>query len=98
MYEFVTLSLPTSLSEKLATTTSLETSNPSSTLHRASSRIHFVQFDLTFFLSRFSGYGIGSLVAVKAEDILLFDRDAYNAKAEQGAKIADDGVKEAFEN
>ena len=57
----------------------------------------FILFQL-FFLSRFSGYGIGSLVAVKAEENLLFDRDAYNAKTEQGAKIADDGVKEAFEN
>ena len=35
-------------------------------------------------------------MAVKAEDILLFDRDAYNAKAEQGAKIAEDSVEEVF--
>ena len=40
---------------------------------------------IQLFLSKFSGMvpATGSLVAIKAEDILLFHRDAYNAKAEQ---------------
>ncbi|KIJ98527.1 hypothetical protein K443DRAFT_207234 [Laccaria amethystina LaAM-08-1] len=44
--------------------------------------------------------GTGSLVAITAEDsfyILRFDRDAYNAKIEEGAEITDEGVEEAFE-
>ncbi|TFK33271.1 coatomer protein [Crucibulum laeve] len=44
--------------------------------------------------------GTGSLVAITAEDsfyILRFDRDAYNAKLEEGADITDEGVEEAFE-
>ncbi|KAF8814154.1 hypothetical protein BYT27DRAFT_7266764 [Phlegmacium glaucopus] len=44
--------------------------------------------------------GTGSLVAITAEDsfyILRFDRDAYNAKLEEGAEITDEGVEEAFE-
>ncbi|EIM88049.1 coatomer protein [Stereum hirsutum FP-91666 SS1] len=42
----------------------------------------------------------GTLVAVAAEEsfyILRFDRDAYNAKLEEGADIGDEGVEEAFE-
>ncbi|ETW83757.1 hypothetical protein HETIRDRAFT_415508 [Heterobasidion irregulare TC 32-1] len=42
----------------------------------------------------------GTLVAIAAEDsffILRFDRDAYNAKLEEGAEIGDEGVEEAFE-
>ncbi|KAG7447824.1 coatomer protein [Guyanagaster necrorhizus] len=44
--------------------------------------------------------GTGSLVAIVAADsfyILRFDRDAYNAKIEEGAEISDEGVEEAFE-
>jgi len=44
--------------------------------------------------------GTGSLVAITSEDsfyILRFDRDAYNAKLEEGAEITDEGVEEAFE-
>ncbi|KAK0190304.1 coatomer protein [Armillaria mellea] len=44
--------------------------------------------------------GMGSLVAITAADsfyILRFDRDAYNAKIEEGAEISDEGVEEAFE-
>ncbi|KAK0499429.1 coatomer WD associated region-domain-containing protein [Armillaria luteobubalina] len=44
--------------------------------------------------------GTGSLVAITAADsfyILRFDRDAYNAKIEEGAEISDEGVEEAFE-
>jgi coatomer subunit beta' len=44
--------------------------------------------------------GTGSLVAITAEDsfyILRFDRDAYNAKLEEGTQITDEGVEEAFE-
>jgi len=44
--------------------------------------------------------GTGSLVAITAEDsfyILRFDRDAYNAKVEEGGEITDEGVEEAFE-
>lgn len=44
--------------------------------------------------------GTGSLVAITADDsfyILRFDRDAYNAKLEEGADITDEGVEEAFE-
>ena len=39
-------------------------------------------------------------MAITAEDsfyILRFDRDAYNAKIEEGAEITDEGVEEAFE-
>lgn len=39
-------------------------------------------------------------MAVTAEDsfyILRFDRDAYNAKLEEGADIGDEGVEEAFD-
>ena len=42
----------------------------------------------------------GSLVPITAEDlfyILRFNRDAYNAKVEEGAEITDEGVEEAFE-
>ncbi|KAJ3482906.1 hypothetical protein NLI96_g6658 [Meripilus lineatus] len=44
--------------------------------------------------------GTGTLVAVCAEDsyyVLRFDRDAYNAKLEEGADVGDEGVEEAFE-
>jgi coatomer subunit beta' len=44
--------------------------------------------------------GTGSLVAIASEDsfyILRFDRDAYNAKLEEGTEITDEGVEEAFE-
>lgn len=44
--------------------------------------------------------GTGTLVAICAEDsyyVLRFDRDAYNAKLEEGAEIGDEGVEEAFE-
>ncbi|KII94541.1 hypothetical protein PLICRDRAFT_169285 [Plicaturopsis crispa FD-325 SS-3] len=44
--------------------------------------------------------GTGSLVAITTDDsfyILRFDRDAYNAKLEEGAVITDEGVEEAFE-
>ncbi|KAK0447642.1 coatomer protein [Armillaria borealis] len=44
--------------------------------------------------------GTGSLVAITAADsfyILRFNRDAYNAKIEEGAEISDEGVEEAFE-
>ncbi|OSC97980.1 coatomer beta [Trametes coccinea BRFM310] len=44
--------------------------------------------------------GTGNLVAIAAEDsfyVLRFDRDAYNAKLEEGAEITDEGVEEAFE-
>jgi len=40
------------------------------------------------------------MVAIAAEDsfyILRFDRDAYNAKLEEGVEIGDEGVEEAFE-
>jgi hypothetical protein len=49
----------------------------------------------------FSSSGTGSLVAIQvtAEDsfILRFDRDFYNAKAEERAEITDEDVEEAFE-
>lgn len=44
--------------------------------------------------------GTGELVAICAEDsyyVLRFDRDAYNAKLEDGSDIPDEGVEEAFE-
>ncbi len=44
--------------------------------------------------------GTGELVAICADDsyyILRFDRDAYNAKLEEGVEISDEGVEEAFE-
>ncbi|KAF8888138.1 coatomer protein [Gymnopilus junonius] len=44
--------------------------------------------------------GTGSLVAIASDDsyyILRFDRDAYNAKLEEGGEITDEGVEEAFE-
>ncbi|TFY80045.1 hypothetical protein EWM64_g3966 [Hericium alpestre] len=44
--------------------------------------------------------GAGSLVAIASADsfyILRFDRDAYNAKLEEGNDIGDEGVEEAFE-
>lgn len=44
--------------------------------------------------------GTGSLVAIVAVDsfyVLRFDRDAYNAKLEEGVEITDEGVEEAFE-
>ncbi|EMD40312.1 hypothetical protein CERSUDRAFT_110917 [Gelatoporia subvermispora B] len=44
--------------------------------------------------------GTGSLVAIATDDsyyVLRFDRDAYNAKLEEGAEIGDEGVEEAFE-
>ncbi|KIY50151.1 coatomer protein [Fistulina hepatica ATCC 64428] len=44
--------------------------------------------------------GTGSLVAVATTDsfyVLRFDRNAYNAKVEEGAVITDEGVEEAFE-
>jgi len=39
-------------------------------------------------------------VAITAEEsfyILRFDREAYNAKLEEGAEITDEGVEEAFD-
>ncbi|KAK0243454.1 coatomer protein [Armillaria nabsnona] len=44
--------------------------------------------------------GTGLLVAITAAEsfyILRFNRDAYNAKIEEGAEISDEGVEEAFE-
>ncbi|KAH8092503.1 coatomer beta [Cristinia sonorae] len=44
--------------------------------------------------------GTGSLVAICAEDsyyVLRFDRDAYQAKLDEGAEITDEGVEEAFD-
>jgi coatomer subunit beta' len=44
--------------------------------------------------------GSGSLVAITSQEtfyILRFDRDAYNAKLEEGAQITDEGVEEAFD-
>jgi len=44
--------------------------------------------------------GTGTLVAIVTDDsfyVLRFDRDAYNAKLEEGADIGDEGVEEAFE-
>ena len=44
--------------------------------------------------------GTGSLVAITSGEsfyILRFDRDAYNAKVEEGAEITDEGVEEAFD-
>ncbi len=44
--------------------------------------------------------GTGSLVAITSEDsfyILRFDRDAYNAKVDEGAEVTDEGFEEAFE-
>ena len=44
--------------------------------------------------------GTGTLVAITTADsfyILRFDRDAYNAKLEEGAEITDEGVEEAFD-
>ncbi len=44
--------------------------------------------------------GTGSLVAITSEDsfyILRFDREAYNAKIDEGAEITDEGVEEAFD-
>jgi hypothetical protein len=40
------------------------------------------------------------LVAIISEDsfyIFCFDRDAYNAKDEEGAELTDEGFEEAFE-
>lgn len=40
------------------------------------------------------------MVAICAEDsyyVLRFDRDAYQAKLDEGADITDEGVEEAFE-
>ncbi|KAI0033319.1 coatomer protein [Vararia minispora EC-137] len=42
----------------------------------------------------------GNLVAITAEDsfyILRFDREAYNAKLEEGIDLGDEGVEEAFD-
>lgn len=44
--------------------------------------------------------GTGTLVAIASEDsfyVLRFDREAYNARLEEGAEIKDEGVEEAFE-
>ncbi|KAF8165977.1 coatomer protein [Crassisporium funariophilum] len=44
--------------------------------------------------------GTGGLVAIATEEsfyVLRFDRDAYNAKLEEGSEITDEGVEEAFE-
>ncbi|KDQ63948.1 hypothetical protein JAAARDRAFT_27621 [Jaapia argillacea MUCL 33604] len=44
--------------------------------------------------------GTGTLVAIATEDsfyILRFDRDAYNAKLEEGGDIGDEGVEDAFD-
>ncbi|KAG6836087.1 hypothetical protein H0H93_011499 [Arthromyces matolae] len=44
--------------------------------------------------------GTGSLVAIISDDsfyILRFDRDAYDAKVEEGSPLTDEGVEEAFE-
>ena len=53
-------------------------------------------------LTRYQIYwsGTGSLVAITSEDsfyILRFDRDAYNAKLEEGVEVTDEGVAEAFD-
>lgn len=39
--------------------------------------------------------GTGSLVAI-TEDLLCFDRDAYNAKLEEDVEITNGGIEEAF--
>ena len=60
----------------------------------------FVQSDSILSFVQVFWSGTGSLVAITAEDsfyILRFDRDAYNAKVEEGAEITDEGVEEAFE-
>ena len=39
-------------------------------------------------------------MTITSEDsyyVLRFDRDAYNAKAESGADLGDEGVEEAFD-
>lgn len=39
-------------------------------------------------------------MAITTDDsfyVLRFDRDAYNAKLEEGAEAGDEGVEEAFE-
>ncbi|KAF7798395.1 hypothetical protein EIP86_009616 [Pleurotus ostreatoroseus] len=44
--------------------------------------------------------GTGALVAICTDDsyyVLRFDRDAYNAKLEEGVEVTDEGVEEAFE-
>jgi coatomer subunit beta' len=44
--------------------------------------------------------GTGNLVAVAADDsyyVLKFDRDAYQARVDDGAELTDEGVEEAFE-
>ena len=44
--------------------------------------------------------GTGSLVAITSEEsfyVLRFDRDAYNAKLEEGVEVTDEGVEEAFD-
>ncbi|PCH40710.1 coatomer beta' subunit [Wolfiporia cocos MD-104 SS10] len=44
--------------------------------------------------------GTGTLVAITTDDsfyVLRFDRDAYNAKLEEGAEVGDEGIEEAFE-
>lgn len=44
--------------------------------------------------------GTGSFVVIASEDsfyVLRFNRDAYNAKVEQGVDITDEGVEEAFD-
>lgn len=44
--------------------------------------------------------GTGNLVAIATDEsyfVLRFDRDAYNAKLEEGVDIGDEGVEESFE-
>ncbi|TFY68559.1 hypothetical protein EVJ58_g935 [Rhodofomes roseus] len=44
--------------------------------------------------------GTGNLVTIATEEsyfVLRFDRDAYNAKLEEGVDISDEGIEEAFE-
>ena len=42
----------------------------------------------------------GNLVAITSDDsfyILRYDRDAYDAKVQEGADLGDEGVEEAFD-
>lgn len=44
--------------------------------------------------------GTGSLVAIASEEsfyVLRYNRDAYNAKLEEGVEVTDEGVEEAFD-
>ena len=56
--------------------------------------------DIADDVSKIYWSGTGSLVAITSGDsfyILRFDRDAYNAKLEEGVEVTDEGVEEAFD-